>query len=156
MSLRRPSARRCPLCGSTRDVQANHVGGRHHIAWFSSPLCGEHHQRFHTLLRRAGVDLRYTNNKVERVRRVLAAVKVFEWMMLETLKQEEQSDDKSFRRVSSKKAKRRSAHERDLRHFSACSHRGYQRTAAKERSVRHTSVQVTIPNGQGTPWYLTV
>jgi hypothetical protein len=73
------------MCGSTRRVEANHVGGRKHLAWFTSPLCGEHHDRFHTLLRQVGVDLQYTPDPVERAIRVLKALLVFAWMVLEGL-----------------------------------------------------------------------
>ena len=86
--------RRCVICESTRKVDGNHVGGRNHIAWFTGPLCREHHDRFHVLLRQAGVDLRYTKNKLERIRRALTAVKIFEWMLLEKLKHEIQLQEK--------------------------------------------------------------
>lgn len=35
---------------------------------------------------RAGIDLRYTEDPIERVRRALAAIKIAEWMLLEQLK----------------------------------------------------------------------
>ncbi len=79
---------RCVICGSTARVEANHVGGRNHIAWFTCPLCGEHHDRFHALLRQAGVDLRYTPDPVERCIRVLKAIFVFAWMVVEWWAQE--------------------------------------------------------------------
>jgi len=77
--------RRCVICGSTSRVEANHVGGRNHIAWFTSPLCGEHHDRFHVLLRQMRLDLRYTSEPVERAIRVLKTILVFAWMVLEGL-----------------------------------------------------------------------
>lgn len=77
--------RRCVICGSTRRVEANHVGGRNLIAWFTSPLCGEHHDRFHVLLRQMRLDLRYTSDPIERAIRVLKAILVFAWMVLEGL-----------------------------------------------------------------------
>jgi hypothetical protein len=77
--------RGCAVCGSTRRVEANHVGGRKHLAWFTSPLCGEHHDRFHALLRQIRVDLQYTPEPVERAIRVLKALLVFAWMVLEGL-----------------------------------------------------------------------
>lgn len=76
---------RCVICGSTLRVEANHVGGCNHIAWFTSPLCGEHHDRFHVLLRQVRLDLRYTSDPVERAIRVLKAILVFAWMVLEGL-----------------------------------------------------------------------
>ena len=88
MTIAKRKVRRCVICGSTRRVESNHVGGRHLIGWFRSPLCGEHHARFHVLLRQAGVDFGFTPDTIERARRALAAVKVFEWMLLEHLKNE--------------------------------------------------------------------
>jgi len=77
--------RRCVICGSTHRVEANHVGGRNLVAWFTGPLCGEHHDRFHVLLRQMRLDLRYTSEPVERAIRVLKAILVFAWMVLEGL-----------------------------------------------------------------------
>jgi|CZKR01.1.fsa_nt_gi hypothetical protein len=77
--------RRCVICGSTRRVEANHVGGRNFVAWFTGPLCGDHHDRFHVLLRQMRLDLRYTPDPVERAIRVLKAILVFAWMVLEGL-----------------------------------------------------------------------
>jgi hypothetical protein len=74
---------KCVICGSPERVEANHVGGQNHIAWFTMPLCGEHHDRFHALLRQIGVDLRYTADRVERFIRVLKCILVFTWMVLE-------------------------------------------------------------------------
>ena len=76
---------RCVICGSTRRVEANHVGGRNLIAWFTGPLCGDHHDRFHVLLRQMRIDLRYTSDPLERAIRVLKALLVFAWMVLEGL-----------------------------------------------------------------------
>ena len=75
--------RKCVICGSPARVEANHVGGKHLIAWFTMPLCGEHHDRFHALLRQIGVDLGFTADPVERFVRVLKCILVFTWMVLE-------------------------------------------------------------------------
>jgi len=83
MSPKPCRGRRCVICGSTQRVEAHHVGGQNHIAWFTIPLCGEHHDRFHALLRQIGVDLHYTSDPVERFFRVLKAILVFTWMVLE-------------------------------------------------------------------------
>jgi hypothetical protein len=72
-------------CASARRVEANHLGGRNHIAWITCPLCGEHHDRFHALLRQAGVELQYTPDPVERGIRVLKAILIFAWMVVEAL-----------------------------------------------------------------------
>lgn len=77
--------RHCVVCGSTRRVEANHAGGRNHVAWFTIPLCGQHHDRFHALLRQIRLDLRYTSEPIERAVRVLKAILVFAWMVLEGL-----------------------------------------------------------------------
>jgi hypothetical protein len=80
---RSEGTRKCMICGSAERVEANHVGGRNHIAWFTIPLCGEHHDRFHALLRQLGVDLQYTADPVDRFLRVLRAILVFTWMVVE-------------------------------------------------------------------------
>ena len=79
---------RCAICGSTSQVEVNHLGGRHHLAWFAMPFCKQHHDRFHVLVRQAGIDLTYTDDPIERIRRALAAIKVAEWMLLEWMQQE--------------------------------------------------------------------
>lgn len=76
---------KCVICGSAKRVEANHVGGRNHIAWFTIPLCGEHHDRFHVLLTQIRLDLRYTPDPVERSLRALKALLVFGWMVIEAL-----------------------------------------------------------------------
>lgn len=75
--------RKCVICDSAERVEANHVGGQNHIVWFKMPLCGEHHDRFHALLRQIGVDLQYTADSTERFIRVLKCILVFTWMVLE-------------------------------------------------------------------------
>ena len=82
----KPEIKRCVLCGSTHKVQANHLGGRCHLAWFTMPFCGECHLLFHEMVKRAGIDLSYTHDPIERTRRALAAIKIAEWMLLEQLK----------------------------------------------------------------------
>ena len=74
------------LCGSNRNVQANHLGGRHNLACFTMPFCDQCHRLFHAMVERAGIDLRYTHDSVERIRRAMAAIKIAEWMLLEQLK----------------------------------------------------------------------
>jgi hypothetical protein len=86
VSLPKPEVKKCVLCGGTRNVQANHLGGRQHLAWFTMPFCDRCHFSFHEMVDRAGIDLRYTDDPIERVRRALAAIKIAEWMLLEQLK----------------------------------------------------------------------
>jgi len=84
--LARLEVKKCVLCGDTCNVQANHLGGRYHLAWFTMPFCDRCHPVFHEMVDRAGIDLRYTDDPIERVRRALAAIKIAEWMLLEQLK----------------------------------------------------------------------
>ena len=86
MSLPQTEIKRCVLCGSTRNVQDNHLGGRQNLACFTMPFCSECHLVFHEMVKRAGIDLSYTQDLIERVRRALAAIKIAEWMLLEQLK----------------------------------------------------------------------
>ena len=85
----RPKRPQCVICLSTLKVEMNHLGGRNHLAEFTSPFCKVHHEKFHTMLRHAGVDLSFTSDLVERVRRALQAIKIAERMLLEQLKQKE-------------------------------------------------------------------
>jgi len=85
MSRRTEGIPRCVICGSSEGIEQNHVGGRNHVAWFTMPFCREHHERFHTLLRIAGVDLQNTPDSRERLIRALMATLVLQWMLLEAL-----------------------------------------------------------------------
>jgi hypothetical protein len=73
----------CILCKSIVDVQRHHVGGRNHVAWFTIPLCCPHHEELTRRLRQAGVNMSYTTDKTERLRRARQAVLVFSWMLEE-------------------------------------------------------------------------
>src|SRR5262245_23120192 len=73
----------CALCGSTEHVELHHIGGRFHLAWFIVPLCRSHHLRITAMLRAAGVDMRYTSDVQERIRRVRRALLVFQWLIEE-------------------------------------------------------------------------
>lgn len=100
MRLPKPTVKNCVLCGSARNVQGNHLGGRHFLACFTMPFCDRCHPLFHAMVDRAGIDLRYTDEPIERIRRALAAIKIAEWMLLEQLKNtlskpKEQDDEAS-------------------------------------------------------------
>jgi len=82
----KPEVKRCVLCGSTRNVQANHLGGKSHIAWFTMPFCDKCHRRFHEMVKRAGIDLSYMHDPIERNRRAMAAINLAQWMLIEQLK----------------------------------------------------------------------
>lgn len=73
---------RC-LCGSSEKVERHHVGGRQHVAWLTVPLCLNHHARVTAALRHAGVDMRCTPDKRERLRRARRATLVFLWALEE-------------------------------------------------------------------------
>src|SRR5260370_41586586 len=88
MSIPRPQQPRCcVICGSTEKVEANHAGGRNHVAWFTSPLCGKHHDEFHFRLRLGEIDLRYTPDEEERLSRARQALLILLFMLEERLKQ---------------------------------------------------------------------
>jgi len=94
MSLPVSARSRCVICGAS-PTQMNHLGGRKFLASFEMPFCIPHHKTFHVLVTQAGIDLSYTSDPVDRVRRALAAIKIGEWMLLEQLKQEIQRTEKS-------------------------------------------------------------
>ena len=83
--------RRCALCSSRKNVQGNHIGGRNHLGWITIPFCGNCHLRFHTLARQAGLQLEYTDDPIERLRRALAFIRICDWMILEQMKNEIQT-----------------------------------------------------------------
>lgn len=82
----KPSGLRCVICGTDADVERHHVGGRNHVAGFTMPFCREHHAQFHALLRAAGVNLEYTSDRFERVRRALQTFTIAQWVLTEQLK----------------------------------------------------------------------
>jgi hypothetical protein len=75
----------CVICGSAKNIEHNHAGGRNHIAWFTVPFCERHHRRFHRLLENAGLDLRYTSNKLKRLVIAALALTIALWMVLQAL-----------------------------------------------------------------------
>jgi hypothetical protein len=75
----------CVICGSDKNLQMNHAGGKHHMAWFTMPFCERHHQQFHRLLESVGIDLRYTPNKLKRLVIAALALTIALWMVLQAL-----------------------------------------------------------------------
>jgi hypothetical protein len=57
------------------------VGGRNHVAWFTVPLCRMHHVQLTRGLRQAGINMSYTPDRAERLRRAREALLVFSWML---------------------------------------------------------------------------
>ncbi len=92
MSVRAKVSARCVICGSRKEIERNHVGGRNHVAWFTMPSCRKHHAQFHALLRNAGVDLEYTSDPQERLLRAHKSCIVFQWMLTEEQKEISRSD----------------------------------------------------------------
>ena len=96
MSVRAKVGARCVICGSNKEVERHHVGGRRHVAWFTMPFCRKHHDQFHALLRIAGIDLEYTSDPRERLLRALKATTVFQWMLMEALQALDSRPDKKI------------------------------------------------------------
>ena len=92
MSVRAKASARCVICGSSKEIEHNHVGGRNHVAWYTMPFCREHHAQFHALLSIARVDLEYTSDPRERLSRAVRSCIVFHWMLTEALQNISQSD----------------------------------------------------------------
>ena len=72
---------RCTICGSTDQVEKHHVGGRNHVVWFTIPLCRDHHVRLTRYIEGAGIDMRYTPDRLERIRRARQAVCMLLWFL---------------------------------------------------------------------------
>jgi hypothetical protein len=71
----------CAKCGSSRNVELHHIGGRNHVAWIRIPLCREHHVMLTIANQRAGIDMRYTSDLAERQRRARQAIYVCLWFL---------------------------------------------------------------------------
>ena len=69
----------CVICMSRKNIEQHHLGGQNHSPLITVPLCGSHHLSLTIAIRRAGVDMTYTDDKAERVRRALRACAVFQW-----------------------------------------------------------------------------
>jgi transposase-like protein len=72
---------RCVLCGSDRNVEVHHIAGRNHVAWIMIPLCRAHHVRLTIAIRQAGIDMRYTSDPAERLRRARQAIYACLWFL---------------------------------------------------------------------------
>jgi hypothetical protein len=82
---RRAEQGRCSICGRNARTEDHHVAGRHHDATLTAPLCRAHHDQLTEDLRVADVDMRYTPDSQERLRRALKATAVFLWALGEGL-----------------------------------------------------------------------
>jgi len=81
---------RCARCGSSDNVELHHIGGRNHVAWFMIPLCQKHHVALTIAIRRAGIDMRYTRDEAERLRRARRAIYVCLWFLDEEVQPRQQ------------------------------------------------------------------
>jgi hypothetical protein len=80
-SSQRRRTLRCAKCGSIHNVELHHIGGRNHVAWITIPLCQKHHVELTIAIRRAGIDMRYTSDKAERLRRARLTIYVCLWFL---------------------------------------------------------------------------
>lgn len=72
---------RCTVCGSTDQVEKHHVGGRNHVVWFTIPLCRKHHVKLTAYIEAAGIDMRYTPDRLTRIRRARRAICMLLWFL---------------------------------------------------------------------------
>ena len=86
MRLPKPKVARCAVCGRTGPIEMNHVGGKNHLGWFRMPFCLKCHARFHSMQRQMEINLEFTQDIVERVRRAQAALMIAQYMVNEQLK----------------------------------------------------------------------
>lgn len=77
----------CVICGTDKNVEHNHAGGRNHIAWFTVPFCERHHQQFHRQLESLDIYLRYTPDKLKRLVSAALALTIALWMVLQALRE---------------------------------------------------------------------
>jgi hypothetical protein len=75
----------CAICGSTKDVEEHHLGGRNHAAYFTIPLCRVHHEAVTIAIARAGVNMQQASDTAERSRRARQAAYVFLWFLDEAV-----------------------------------------------------------------------
>jgi 5-methylcytosine-specific restriction endonuclease McrA len=74
---RRKDQHLCLQCGRRIQTEDHHPAGRQHDPQFTTALCQACHGQATEMLRRAGVDMRYTASSIERVVRSLKATAVF-------------------------------------------------------------------------------
>jgi hypothetical protein len=82
---RRTEQDRCAICGRKIQIEKHHVAGRNHDPDLTAPLCQACHAQATENLRQGDVDMRYTPDSRERVRRALKATSVFMRMLAEAL-----------------------------------------------------------------------
>jgi hypothetical protein len=85
----------CLQCGRKIRIEKHHVAGRNQDREFTVPLCQACHAQATEMLQRTDVDMRYTPNSVERVRRALKATAVFLSMLSAALRRWAESLDRT-------------------------------------------------------------
>jgi hypothetical protein len=75
---------RCWKCGTADNIERHHARGRHHDPTYVVPFCREHHAEVHRALENAGVDLRFTSDHKERLRRSWMAFIILQWYLVES------------------------------------------------------------------------
>jgi len=80
MTIAKRKLRRCVLCGSTRNIEMHHVGGR--VFDFKLPLCHRHHVAITVGLRRLKID---TSANAKHLTHACRATTYFLWMLLDRL-----------------------------------------------------------------------
>lgn len=99
LDTERPSEKlRCTICGSTDQVEKHHVGGRNHVVWFTILLCRKHHVKLTAYIAAAGVDMRYTPDRLTRIRRARQAICMLLWFL--DMQEEEFTSQNSEKRSS--------------------------------------------------------
>ncbi len=100
MSQRVQDGARCVICGS-EDIERNHVGGRNHVAWFTMPFCrSKHHPQFHALVTAAGINLEYTPDPRERLRRGIEACLLAIWILTQAQRELDSGHDQKITSAS--------------------------------------------------------
>jgi hypothetical protein len=92
-----PHLRRCAICGSTKDLQEHHLGGRKHAAYFTLSLCRSHHEAVTIAIARAKVNMQPTAVAAERSRRARQAAYVFLWFLEEATQTDQENEANSSR-----------------------------------------------------------
>ena len=91
--------KRCPecaeqcFCGSSQQLEDNHVGGRNHVPWLWARHCHPDHAEFHANCRQAGVDFSKQKSKLAGQIQALKAQLIGMWMVVEAI--ERQVNEKS-------------------------------------------------------------
>ena len=81
----------CPaqcFCGSSLQLEDNHLGGRKHVPEIWLPYCRLDHAQFHANCRRAGVDFKKQSNTVLGQIQALKGHMVGMWMVVEAMEKQ--------------------------------------------------------------------